>query len=449
VSDSAATGEPRPAKPKRWRRWLKRLLVATPVTLLVLWILVHRVPWLGSFLADSLRSIIGVEAVSRLEDFAYSAQDRFNRFWRADEKPKAYWTVPDSSAAKPLPTASASADAECEVPPFQPLDAGPVHKSWSAPGDGQWVAIKDSRHPLRTPRMFKTLVHPDKYRSWAAVSIVAMDRRQVKLHMMAGRHEPKARTREARSLQRPALIPAEHHGALLAAFNGGFKAVHGYYGMKIDNVVIIKPRPLSCIIAMFPGEELLIGDWERLKARVPEALWWRQTPACMVDQGKFHDGLVSEKNTYWGATLNGDTVIRRSALGLSKDGRTLYSGIGDHTTARAIAVAMKHVGANHVAQLDVNWSYPKFVVYEPRSADDEELIATKLCDGFEFSEGQFIRHREARDFFYITSKSDELISKEQCRSDARAVPSALPSASASASGTSSAVNSAPPASSAP
>jgi len=411
------------------------------------------VPWLGSFIADSLRRVIGVEAVSRLEDFAYSVQDRFNRFWRADEKPKAYWTVPGSSVAKPLPTASASADAECKVPPFRPTDVGPVHKSWSAPGDGQWVAIKDSRHPTLTPRMFKTLVHPDKYRSWAAVSIVAIDRRQVKLHMMAGRHEPKARTREARSLQRPALIPTEHHDALLAAFNGGFKAEHGYYGMKIDGVVIIKPRPLACIIAMFPGDELVIGDWERLKARVPKALWWRQTPACMVDQGKFHDGLVSEKNTYWGATLNGDTVIRRSAIGLSKDGQVLYSGIGDHTTARAIAVAMKHVGATNVAQLDVNWSYPKFVVYEPRSAEDKELIATKLCDGFEFSEGQFIRHREARDFFYVTRKSDELVSKEQCPRDAPAAPSvtptALPDASASASSAGSAASPVPSASAEP
>ncbi|MFP6687248.1 MAG: hypothetical protein VB934_21185, partial [Polyangiaceae bacterium] len=69
MSDSAATDEPRPAPRKRWRRWFKRLIIATPVAILVLWILVHRVPWLGSFLADSLRSIIGVEAVSRLEDF--------------------------------------------------------------------------------------------------------------------------------------------------------------------------------------------------------------------------------------------------------------------------------------------------------------------------------------------------------------------------------------------
>ena len=131
----------------------------------------------------------------------------------------------------------------------------------------------------------------------------------------------------------------------------------------------------------------------------------------MVDQGEMHVGLRDRKNTYWGATLSGKTVIRRSAIGLSGDGKTLYSGIGDHVNARAIALAMKHAGAHGVAQLDVNWSYPKFVLFKPSSSG---LKAHKLCDGFELSEVEYIRRPGERDFFYLTRKTDREIEAVAC-----------------------------------
>jgi hypothetical protein len=160
---------------------------------------------------------------------------------------------------------------------------------------------------------------------------------------------------------------------------------------------------------LLPDDTLLIGDSERLAPRHAEARWWRQAPQCMLDNGGLHAGLRDEGNTFWGATLSGETVIRRSAIGLSGDGQVLYVGIGDHTTARAIAVAMKHAGAAAAAQLDVNWSYPKFVLFRPRgdgTAADAELVATRLCDGFELDEDDYLRARSPRDFFYLTRKPE-------------------------------------------
>lgn len=375
-----------------------------------LWIAVHRVPWLGPAIADRLRSVVGVEAVTDLEDFAYGVEDHWNRFWRSDDKPKAYWDVPPK---RTTPLESEALSATCLVDPFQPADPGPVHDSWSAPGDGQWVPIDNPRTDA-PPAMYKTLLHPDRHRSWAAVSIVAIDRRRVKLHMMAGRYEPRSATKEAASYERAAAIPGDHHRVLLAAFNGGFKAEHGHYGMHVDGVTLIKQRQRACMIAMFKDDTLQIGDTKKLGERAGKAVWWRQTPGCMVEDGKLHAGLVSDKNTYWGATLDGDTVIRRSAIGVSADGETLYSGIGDHTTARAIALAMKHAGAADVAQLDVNWSYPKFVIFRPREGKRGELVATKLCDGFEFSEDEYIRERAARDFFYLTERSNSDVAQRVC-----------------------------------
>jgi hypothetical protein len=377
--------------------------------LLGLWIAAHRLPWLGPMLADGLRAVVGVEAVSDLEDVAYGAQDRVMRWWRSGESPKARWEVP---TARPMALPERDLGG-CEVAAFSPKDVGPVNESWSAPGDGRWVALTDTRHGSDTPRMYKTLLHPDPYRSWAAVSVVAIDLQQVGIQLVAGKSEPRAETIEAQSYVREALVPPEHHNALLAAFNGGFKAEHGHYGMHTDGVTFVPPRSLSCGVVGGPDGKVRIGDWERMRPRAKAARWWRQTPSCMVEDGKLHDGLKVKGNKHWGATVDGKTVIRRSAIGVSRDGETLFVGIGDHVTARAIALAMKQAGSRDVAQLDVNWSYPKFVTYAPRP-ETGLLIAHELCEGFEHSEDEFVRARAPRDFFYLTRSSDAEVASKAC-----------------------------------
>jgi hypothetical protein len=408
-----------PRSPRRQRRWARRLLGTTAVGLaaiLGLWIAVHRIPWLGPLLANGLRRVVGVEAVARLEDFAYGLQDRWNRLWRSGQKPQAYWSVPAHRAEPPPPLVS---NAEgCVVAGFQPTDVGPVNQSFSAPGDGSWLPVPDAQHPADAPRMFKTLLHPDERRSWSAVSVVAVDLRQVDLHLMAGWDEPKNGTREALKYERKAVIPSEAHGELLAAFNGGFRAEHGHYGMRIDGVLLVQPRRMACVLARYPDERVVIGDWDDLGDGAADALWWRQTPACMVEHGVLHPGLRGERSTFWGATLDGETIIRRSAVGLSADRKVLYVGIGDSTSAKAIAVGMSHAGAVDVAQLDVNWSYPRFVLYRPREPGSHELVATALCPGFEFGEDEYVRERADRDFFYLTRKSKERIAATACGDDA-------------------------------
>src|SRR5262245_22289961 len=81
-------------KPRtRLRRVLIGLAVAAPVGVAGLWYGVHHVPWLGPFVANSLRATVGTDNVAKLEDFVYGVEDRFNQVWRKDEKPKAYWKV--------------------------------------------------------------------------------------------------------------------------------------------------------------------------------------------------------------------------------------------------------------------------------------------------------------------------------------------------------------------
>ncbi len=395
-----------PSSPRRRRlkRWLLGLALGTPVAVILLWIAVHKVEWLGPLIANSLRKVIGTDNVAKLEDVAYGVEDRFNRWWRKDDKPKAYWDVPAEPSAQPVADVADAGDAgPPPLAPFRPKDVGPVHAEWSAPGDGKWVRIVDVRRKDEKPYLFKTLLHPDKNRSWAELFVVAVDLRRVTTFAVAGYREPKATEKEGLDYKRTALIPEKHHEELLAAFNGGFMTEHGWYGMKVDGVTLVKPRKTACTVAMYEDGTMDVGTWSNLADKEPKMRWYRQAPGCMYEKGEMHIGLKDPNSRSWGATLDGETVIRRSAVGLNAARDVLYVGISNHTTAHAIALGMHHAGAVDVAQLDVNWSYPKFVLFEPGEAGADRK-AVPLAEGFEFSENEYIRKRSYRDFFYLVRK---------------------------------------------
>lgn len=419
-----ASGRGAPRK-RRLRRALLVVLVGGPALLIGLFVAANRIPWVGPLLADTARALVGAGAVAKLEDASYAAQDRWNRFWRKDEQPRAHWSVPEpapsASAAEPA-TAEAAAPA---LPPFRPRDVGPALKSWSAPGDGLWVPLADARHPEESPRLYKTLLHPDRNRSWAEVFVVAVDLRQTDLEMVPGTREPKAETPESAKLERPGRIPASAEPRLLAAFNGGWKTEHGHYGMGVGGLTLIPPRKTSCTVARTRDGRVRIASWDALADSKDDLAWWRQTPRCMYENGTMHALLNQQETAAWGATVDGDTIIRRSAIGIDAAGETLFVSITNHTTARALADAMHFAGASTVAQLDVNWSFPKFVVYEPNA--EGVLEATPLAEGFEFDKGEYLRRASLRDFFFITRKADGEAAKPTQRS-----PEAVGSAGAPA-----------------
>ena len=398
-----------PRRPGRWQRIALYVLSGLLLALGLIWYAVHHYDWAGPLVANSLRAVLGDERVAKIEDWVYGAEDGVNRVLKKNEPPKAYWNVPDaggassaepvsSAASAPAPAASANPSA------FQPKNPGPALSEWSAPGDGEWVPIKDARHPDEAPRMFKTLLHPDKGRSWAEVFVVAIDLKQVEIFPVAGTQEPQPDSDEARKVVREGKIPVDKQPALIAAFNGGFMTEHGGYGMKLDGVTIAKPKPRACTVAWYKDDTVRIATWTAISATEPDMLWFRQTPECMWESDNLHAGLQAGAGLKkWGSTVDGETVIRRSGIGLNADRSILYVAITNHTSARVLADGLHHAGATDVAQLDVNWSYPKFVTFEP-IGHTTVLHPVPLAPGFEYSDDEYLRKKEKRDFFYIVRR---------------------------------------------
>ena len=374
---------------------------------LALWIAIHRVPWLGPALADSVRAVVGPKPVAWAENIAYGVQDRLNRWRYQDQAPSSYWQVPQGSntaapvAASPAASSQTSAPvAAASADRFAPTPFVPPEPSVTAPGDGVWIPMNERFSGSGPSAMVKTTVHPDAERTFSMLAVVAMDLSRIRLHAAAGTHEPVDSTFPA--ALRTGLIDPTHHDTLIAAFNGGFQTIHGGYGMMVQGHRIGEPQTDACTVAIYPNGTVRIRSWQVLAGETQRMEAYRQTPRCLVEQGQRHPDLKSRYKTSWGAVVNGTTVIRRSALGVSEDGRTLYFGMGDGLTARSLADGMRAAGAFDVAQLDINHAFPRFVLFDKINA---KLQATSaLCSGFSYSPQDYVTEPKKRDFFFVTRR---------------------------------------------
>jgi hypothetical protein len=408
IPDAVPTDETTPKKAapaKKKARWGRRLLWAaggTVVGVLGLWVAIHEIPGFGPWLADTGRSIFGQAAVAWAEDTAYGIADDINQLRFKDSAPKTYWEEPSAAAVSAAPAAS-SAAAVAEAPADPPPPAfTPPQPSVATEADGKWLPLSDASG--QPPAMYKALVHPDAKRSFAAVALIAIERKHIDIHLVAGKTEPASTVVPME--RRPGVVPEADQADLIAAFNGGFKATHGHYGMMLNGETYLPPRDIACTIAMMKDGSMRVGTWKELKSAEGEMKWYRQTPPCLVENGAIPAAVDVEYAKGWGATVDGETVIRRSALGVDATGRFMMFGLGDALTAQSLARAMKAAGAVAAAQLDVNYAYPRFLVYE-RAQGEAPKAKSAIIPDIKFRPGEYVGEAALRDFFYLTRKKSE------------------------------------------
>jgi len=390
---AATAGWVTPARNERRRsRALFGVAAFGAVTLMATWTAVRTVPWFGPLVADTLRAVIGSERVTELEEAVAALED--------DVKQVASdGTGRTLSDATPAALLVLPAEATPRTVEHRPHDVTPPYAKVSTREDGVWLPVKTRASDA--PSLYRTMLHPDPARAYAELFVFALDLSKLDVRAAAGSVEPKSDRRS--TSERPGVVPEADRAKLVAAFNGGFKAEHGRFGMMVDGRELLAPKPQSCTVAATRDGTLRIGTWAALESGASDLVWWRQTPGCMFENGVLHPGLRSPDTKNWGATLDGNTVIRRSAVGLSGDGKTLFVGISNSTTARAMAFGMKHAGAVTVAQLDVNFSFPRFLVYQP-DPETGELTALGAVKGLLYEPDEYLRRASTRDFFYVTAR---------------------------------------------
>jgi hypothetical protein len=268
-----------------------------------------------------------------------------------------------------------------------------------------------------------SFVRPDATHRDSQIFVLAWDPRLVELHTMTGTREPKTATGETGS----GMVPRASGvvGRLAAAFNGGFQATHGEFGMMAEEVVYLPPKPYAATIVEQGDGTLGFGTWPNDDVIPDTFVGFRQNLTPLVSDERVN----AYARTWWGGVPEGwqdATRTVRTGLCLTKEHFVAYF-YGSSTSADHLAKAMVSAGCEYGVHLDMNPGHTGFEFYRVGKAGSLPRIERKLdttwetrgtvpgLSGWEFLGRRMLRgmhlmhfpryvRTDSRDFFYLTHR---------------------------------------------
>ena len=414
----------------RVRKSLKPLAISIAIlfTLLVGLVAIPVIsPAMGAQMADALRSAFGAQAVADLESFTFQLQDSLNRtlYQVSGQKPKLSFTESNSESMATLAPVEtriprtrsettqpgmAVAVISTTVTPVTPtvFIATPTQQPGVVDAlpdiDGNWRPFGPliAGHPI----MARGTVKPDPTRAYAQAAIVRIDLTQVDLHFGVGTIEP-VRAKGTQPVSRTGSIPVKYFlpDRLLVAFNGGFKSIHGNFGVSIDGVNIITPSFGLASLVIYSDGSIDLGSWGIDITNTTNVVAVRQNCPMLVDMGHINPSVNDGNRKEWGYTVKNLDTTWRSGVGISKDGRFLIYATGPSLTVQSLGDALRLGGAYNAMQLDINGFYTRFAIYRAGQAYSRyPVVADKLLNEMSVTPNQFLDPYD-RDFFYVTVHS--------------------------------------------
>lgn len=414
---------------------LTLLGVLTLVMLGAGYAVVNAWPDLGAQGAETLRRAVGDQAVAQLETLVFEVQDAFASLaYRLGLiHPESAWMVtPQVSGPAPMPLPAAAtlrtAESHVKAPAVSapaasakrsslpkagssirptPAPTPTTSPAWmpsalpalgTLTGEGQWQSYLQG--PSGQTVAYRTFLQPDPQRPYAVAAMVAFDLNATRLKFVLGSSEPESTV----TINRPGRIPANdlRSGTLLAAFNGGFKARHGHFGVGVNGITVLPPRDGHGVVALYADGRVRIGAWGTDIMPAPDIVAWRQNGPLIIQNGRINPHTADNAPRDWGYTINSEVAVWRSGLGLSADGRTLYYVAGQNLTVSALAQAMAATGALNAMQLDINNYWVHFDSFQPGPNGPQPQA---LLDAMSGQNDQRFLGSYTRDFFYLTAKS--------------------------------------------
>jgi hypothetical protein len=321
---------------------------------------------------------------------------------RSDAPPPAS-TLPGAPAASVTASPVLPAPESPQARQFPPPDVTPPHARSAGDRDGHWTPYyAGSGEPvdlLPPPTFAVTRIHPHEVSRFVEVTIVAIDLAKASLEFMPG-------TEDLGGVRVPfaaGLVPVPQRDRLLAVFNGGFQPRHGRWGMKLGETTVVPARDQGCTLALYADGSVRLRSWTALASPAGvELRAFRQTPPCLLEEGAVHPDLLAGRDKAWKGQTPGIVTRRRSAIGLDQSGTLLFYALGVEAPPRLLAEALRVVGAQNAAELDINWNWTRFLLYD-RDADGKPRVATSLAPG-EYAKSTYVERASERDFFYVLQR---------------------------------------------
>jgi hypothetical protein len=327
-------------------------------------------------------------------------------------------------AGSSTPSPPSVADPETGWPPA-PI---PTVASPTMSGEGRWIALDRDSFITPTengapPAFVTTFIRPSAQRPDVRIYVTLWDPRQVALHIQAGTVEPISATGEHGA----GLVPRapEVMTRFVAAFNGGFQAQHGEYGMQANGIEYLPPKPYAATVLEMHDGSSAFGAWPSSASVPDDVIGMRQNLTALVQNDTFNPW----GRTWWGGAPPGwpDQIhTTRSAICLTKEGFVGYF-YSMSISAEDLGHGMLATRCSFGVHLDMNPGHSGFEFYDVATENALKPLGRRLQPDWEaegkvpgmpsyvFRSRRMIRgmghmlfpryiQREARDFFYLTSR---------------------------------------------
>ncbi|MGH7438047.1 MAG: hypothetical protein ACRENE_20385, partial [Polyangiaceae bacterium] len=381
---------------------------------------------LVTWAVDRVRALswVGDERMQWIKAVAFTLQDKVRAATAGGT------TAQDVHDELGLPGASEPAEAPTFTDPELGWPPAPIKTpiAPALPGEGRWIPLDGDRFITptasgATPAFVTSYVRPSRERPDVRVYVTLWDSRQLALHMEAGTIEPISANGE----HGPGIVPRkpEVMRRFVAAFNGGFQAQHGEYGMESNGVEYLPPKPYAATVVELRDGSNGFGAWPSSAVVPDDVVALRQNLTALVQDGRFNPwGRV-----WWGGTPPGwpDQIhSARSALCMTTEGFGGYF-YSTNISAEDLGAAMLDARCAFGIHLDMNPGHAGFEFYDvaadgklpalgrPLQPDWEAEGKVSGMPGYTFRSRRMIRamghmlfpryiQREARDFFYLTQR---------------------------------------------
>jgi hypothetical protein len=252
------------------------------------------------------------------------------------------------------------------------------------------------------PMMAQAVLSLDPQRPYAAIALVRIDLSRLQLHMMPGTLEPSHAAEVVKAIPNVGMVPVADQTHLIAAFNGGFKAVNGHYGMMVNGVTLLPPFPGLATLAIYKDGHVNIGAWDGGISPTPDIIAFRQNCPPIVQNGQLSEMVNVNNSVMWGNTIGNEDITWRTGVGITQDSRYLIYAVGNATSLQTLAQGLLNAGAYNAMQLEINQHYAHFATYQSTGKPGNPLKAVQLLDQMEEDPKLYLAPH-SRDYFYLTT----------------------------------------------
>ena len=358
-------------------------------------------PATGAQAADLLRSVLGPQGAADIEGVSFRIKDVIYQFISAHNGDKVQITVSQPTVIHQPPAARKLVPSSVAAPPsVQAVIIPPAADVVSALPQIGWQPYGPSTNGV--PLMAQALLQLDPQRPYAAIALVRIDLSRLQLHMMPGFLEPSHAASVVNAIPNLGMIPVADQSHLVAAFNGGFKAINGHYGMMVDGVTLLPPMPGLATLAIYRDGHVNIGAWDGGITQTPDLIAFRQNCPLIVRSGQINPMVNVVNYVMWGNTIGNQDITWRTGVGITQDSRYLIYAVGNGTSVGTLAQALQEAGAYNAMQLDINQHYAHFAIYQPSGKPGNSLQAVQLLDQMQSDPNLYLT-AHSRDYFYLTT----------------------------------------------